>query len=169
MTTNETLLPPLEPLPVGTPPDTIARKEQELSALLERVLAAPFKPVLQTLGELSTRTERSGQKLQDLADELSSTDENVLKVGRAVRTNAENLESLEEKLGKVARAVQASVEAAEKRDCELLKVLQASREEAQQATQMAARNARAMLLLFAIVLVILVGDIAFEVWGAPGL
>ncbi|WP_395334299.1 hypothetical protein WBP06_18465 (plasmid) [Novosphingobium sp. BL-8H] len=165
MTTNETLMPPFEATQFGNSSDAIGRKEQELSALLDRVLAAPFEPVLKTLSELSSKAKLSGDKLEDFANELSSVDENIKKVSRTVKTNAANLEVLDKALKEIAKAAHRSETTAAQRDNQLLEALDASRREAQQAASAAAMKARIMLILLAALLVALVGHLAFEVGG----
>lgn len=163
MTTDETLTPPFEVTQFSTPSDTIGRKERELSALLDRVLATPFEPVLKTLGELSSKAKRSGDKLEDFANELSSVDESIEKINRTVKANAAKLEALDNALREIAKAVQQSEVTAVQRDDQLSEALDALRREAQQAARAAAMKARIMQILFAALLVTLVGHLAFKV------
>lgn len=165
MTTNEGILPPIEAPLLGTPPDTITRKEKELSALLDRVLATPFEPVLKILNDLSIRAKRSGDKLDEFANELNSVDENIRKIKRVVDNNSVNLEALDKALCEIAKISGRAEAEATTRDRHLLEALNASRHEAQQAMRAATTNARIMQILLATLLVTVVVHLAFEVWG----
>lgn len=165
MTTNEGILPLIEAPQFGTPPDTITRKEKELSALLDRVLATPFEPVLKILNDLSIRAKRSGDKLDEFANELNSVDENIRKIKRVADDNSGNLEELDKELCEIAKISGRAEAEAATRYSHLLEALNASRLEAQQAMRAATRNARIIQILLASLLVTFVVHLAFEVWG----
>lgn len=165
MMTDETLMPNAEVSQFCTPSETVKRKEQELSALLARVLAAPFDPVLDELSRLSSGTKHSGAKLADLTDELSSVDGNIEKLIRIAKTNALKLEAFDKALSDIAKVALHSEVAAAERGAQFEEALSALREETQQARVTAARNMRTLLILFAILLASIVGHITFETLG----
>lgn len=167
MTTGEPSLNSFETAQFETPPDAIVKKEQELSALLDRVLAAPLRPVLESLDELSNNTERSRQKLASVGDDLSSIGEDADKVHKATKKVLRILEGLEEdqrqRFKELIQAAVSSQAAAAERDGALLETVCAIREEALQAAAMATRRARIALFLLAILLAAAVGHIAIDV------
>ena len=164
MTTNEAIMPPFEATQFGTPPDTITRKEKELSALLHRVLEEPLKPVHKELGEMASGAKISGNRLKDIADELSSVDDNIKTVEKILKfTLASQFEQIDNALREIAVIARRSEMEAAERDRQLQESLNASRLEAREAMRVATINVRIMQIFLVTLLMTFVVHFALEV------
>jgi len=169
MTTSEPLLQSLELAKFDTPPDAVVKKERELSALLDRVLAAPLDPVRKVLGDLSMRAKDSHDELKRLGADLSDTDDNVVKVGKTAKAVLEKLGSLEDGLhaefaavAKGDRLSEAAAASAE-RSAQLLEAVRAMREEVQETAKASAAQGHLLMILLAVLLAATIGHILFDV------
>ena len=73
-----------DPLRFSTPPESIVKKEQELSALLARVLDAPLGPVREALDDLRMSTARIITHLNGLVAEVGEIDERVFALRKSM-------------------------------------------------------------------------------------
>ncbi|WP_215763061.1 hypothetical protein [Acetobacter sp. P1H12_c] len=82
-----------------TPPEVIAKKEQELGELLSRVLDTPLRPVCAALDGLGVSATQTIKRLDALTSEVGATDENMITLRKNLKALQERHDLLDLHLG----------------------------------------------------------------------